>query len=93
MQAHSTATFSPVRVRFEEARARAEARKREIDVEIRHYPTPIPRCDAQFNRLFAERDNLATLIESAKQIADGDSPADRIEEWLAQFERAIESAR
>ena len=93
MRAHSTATFSPLRVRFEEARTRAEARKREIDEEIRRYPTPIPRCDAQFNRLFAERDNLASLIERAREIAGDDSPAERIEEWLARFERAIESAR
>jgi len=30
--------------------------------EIRHYPTPIPRCDAQFNHLVEQRDRLARLL-------------------------------
>jgi hypothetical protein len=29
-----------------------EARRQALDEEIRAYPTPIPRCDAQFNHLF-----------------------------------------
>jgi hypothetical protein len=92
VQAASTENLSAVRARFEEARVRAEGRKREIDEEIRHYPTPIPRCDAQFNRLFAERDNLAALVERAKEFP-AEAPAYRVEEWIEQFERALESAR
>ena len=30
--------------------------------EIRSYPTPIPRCDAQFNHLVEQRDRLARLL-------------------------------
>ena len=36
-------------------REHLERRKHEIDEEIRHYPAPIPACDAQFNRLLELR--------------------------------------
>jgi hypothetical protein len=35
-----------------------EEEKRRLDAEIRDYPTPIPRCDAQFNALFERRDAI-----------------------------------
>ena len=34
-----------------------------LDAEIRAYPTPIPRCDAQFNHLMEERERLRRLLE------------------------------
>jgi hypothetical protein len=34
-----------------------------IEAEIRAYPTPIPRCDAQFNFLIEERDRVRRLLE------------------------------
>jgi vacuolar-type H+-ATPase subunit I/STV1 len=34
-----------------------------LDAEIRAYPTPIPRCDAQFNHLLEERDRIRRLLE------------------------------
>jgi hypothetical protein len=34
----------------EDLKRALEARRRRLDDEIRNYPTPIPRCDAQFNR-------------------------------------------
>lgn len=41
-----------------------------IGEEIRSYPTPIPRCDAQFNHLYEQRarlnrelDRIAALVE------------------------------
>ena len=33
-----------------------------IDREIRTYPTPIPRCDAQFNHLYELRSRIARLV-------------------------------
>lgn len=30
--------------------------------EIRSYPTPIPRCDAQFNHLVEQRDRLSRVL-------------------------------
>jgi hypothetical protein len=37
--------------------------KQRLDEEIRHYPTPIPRCDAQFNYLFELRARLHLVLE------------------------------
>jgi len=37
--------------------------KRSLDDEIRNYPTPIPRCDAQFNHAYEQRARLAALLQ------------------------------
>ena len=34
--------------------------------EIRSYPTPIPRCDAQFNHLFEERERIAKMLDEMR---------------------------
>jgi hypothetical protein len=44
--------------RVAQVRSQLEAEKRRLDQEIRNYPTPIPRCDAQFNHLFEERERI-----------------------------------
>jgi hypothetical protein len=44
--------------RVAQVRSQLEAEKRRLDEEIRNYPTPIPRCDAQFNHLFEERERI-----------------------------------
>ena len=44
-------------------RADLEARRQELDAEIRSYPTPIPRCDAQFNHLMEERDRIVRALQ------------------------------
>lgn len=45
-------------------RASLEARRKVLDDEIRAYPTPIPRCDAQFNFLMEERARIVAAIEA-----------------------------
>ena len=35
-----------------------------LDEEIRHYPTPISGCDAQYNHLLAERRRLHGALEA-----------------------------
>jgi hypothetical protein len=40
-----------------------EEEKRRLDAEIRAYPTPIPRCDAQFNYLFERREEIVRELE------------------------------
>ena len=35
-----------------------------LDAEIRAYPTPIPRCDAQFNHLMEERARIREALEA-----------------------------
>lgn len=46
-----------------ERRRRLEEEKRRLDAEIRAYPTPIPRCDAQFNALFERRAEIVRELE------------------------------
>jgi len=43
-----------------------EARRLALDEEIRTYPTPIPRCDAQFNHLFEERARIAKALDELR---------------------------
>jgi hypothetical protein len=38
--------------------------------EIRSYPTPIPRCDAQFNHLTEQRDRLSRLLNDLDTALD-----------------------
>jgi hypothetical protein len=46
-----------------ERRRLLEEEKRRLDAEIRAYPTPIPRCDAQFNALFERRAAIVRELE------------------------------
>jgi len=45
-----------------ELRRHLEQVKRELEEEIRMYPTPIPRCDAQFNHLYEQRVRLSRIL-------------------------------
>ena len=38
--------------------------------EIRSYPTPIPRCDAQFNHLIEQRDRMSRLLADLEVALD-----------------------
>jgi hypothetical protein len=49
--------------------------RRLLDEEIRAYPTPIPRCDAQFNHLYEQRTRAAQLLE--RMNAAMNTPEDR----------------
>jgi hypothetical protein len=52
--------------------------RKRLAEEIRSYPTPIPRCDAQFNHLYEQQGRLARDLERFS--ADG--PA---REWVERF--------
>jgi len=54
--------------------------RRTLAAEIRNYPTPIPRCDAQFNHLYEQQARLARDLDQIGAPA-GKSPkrADAIE--------------
>lgn len=58
----------------------AGARKAVAD-EIRDYPTPIPRCDAQFNRLIEQRTELSRLLGEL-DIALGRADDDAVRDFL-----------
>ena len=51
-------------------RASLEARRKQLDEEIRAYPTPIPRCDAQFNFLMEERSRIVRSLEALAHDAE-----------------------
>jgi hypothetical protein len=53
-----------------DVRKALEAEKHRLDEEIRNYPTPIPRCDAQFNHLF---DRRAAIVRQLEQLEAGDA--------------------
>ena len=60
-----------------------------ISEEIRSYPTPIPRCDAQFNHLYEQQARLARDLDrigalSEKKLKRGD--------YIELIERFIASA-
>ena len=40
--------------------------QRRVDTEIRSYPTPIPRCDAQFNHLYDQRLRIARRLHAVE---------------------------
>lgn len=48
--------------------------------EIRNYPTPIPRCDAQFNHLYEQLGRLARDLDG---IESGKNARALIERFLA----------
>jgi hypothetical protein len=46
-----------------EIRLHLEDKRRALAEEIRNYPTPIPRCDAQFNHLYEQQAKLARDLD------------------------------
>jgi hypothetical protein len=49
---------------WNEIKLHLEDRRRSLAAEIRDYPTPIPRCDAQFNHLYEQQARLARELDS-----------------------------
>jgi hypothetical protein len=60
------------------------AAKHMADDEIRAYPTPIPRCDAQFNYLYEQRARLAQWLSRANVVVEGSSSRELVT-VLAEF--------
>jgi hypothetical protein len=54
--------------------------RRRLAEEIRTYPTPIPRCDAQFNHLYEQQGRLARELE---RIERGKPARALIEQFIA----------
>jgi hypothetical protein len=64
-------TLAGLEHRLREVRDHLRNAKRRLDEEIRHYPTPIPRCDAQFNHLFEERARVNLALERIESSTSG----------------------
>lgn len=52
-------------------REHLHARRSSLAAEIRSYPTPIPRCDAQFNHLHEQQLRLARELERVGEAETG----------------------
>jgi hypothetical protein len=52
-------------------KADVEKRIAELNAEIRHYPTPIARCDLHLPALIEERDNLLQQLKKIQETSDG----------------------
>ena len=59
--------------------------KQSIDAEIHAYPTPIPRCDAQFNYLYEQRARLAHLLGRIDALADTKGVESPVAHTLGEF--------
>ena len=46
----------------------------QLSFEIRHYPTPIARCDEQLTALLDERSRLLVLLETNEKRANSCTP-------------------
>jgi len=64
-------------------------RKESINEEIRNYPTPIPRCDAQFNHLYEQQARLARELDRIAALAEESLGR---EDYIGLIERFIASA-
>lgn len=50
-----------------ELEAYLQARFRQLNLEIRHYPTPIARCDDQLPKLIEQRDHARAELERMRE--------------------------
>jgi len=62
--------------------------KRALDDEIRSYPTPIPRCDAQFNHAYEQRARLAALLQRIQASTEGTDDAGALLSAVAEFAKS-----
>jgi hypothetical protein len=78
-----------------EVRSHLLEMKHRLDEEIRHYPTPIPRCDAQFSHLFEQRARLNGTLERIDASRGHSESIGLLEEFVrspAYLDEAAEAA-
>ena len=56
-----------------------------VEDEIRHYPSPIPACDAQFNYLLAQRSNLRRELAKVRAALNTSAPKPAQQQMLDEF--------
>jgi len=84
--ARDSAQLEPM---WDEIKLHLEDRRRSLGEEIRNYPTPIPRCDAQFNHLYEQQARLARELDRIAALAG--KSLER-EDYIELIERFIASA-
>ena len=88
-EANNTRDSARLASMWNEINLHLEERRRALAAEIRNYPTPIPRCDAQFNHLYEQQSRLARELDRVGALAGKNAKRkDRIE----FIERFIASA-
>ena len=59
--------------------------KKSVNEEIHAYPTPIPRCDAQFNFLYEQRARLGHILARVETISAHSDITGEFVDTLAEF--------
>jgi hypothetical protein len=70
---------------WNEIKLHLEDRRRALAAEIRNYPTPIPRCDAQFNHLYEQQARLARDLDRIGALAGKNPERSDTIELIRQF--------
>jgi hypothetical protein len=73
---------------WQRIRLQLESERDRVCREIRDYPTPIPRCDAQFNHLLELRDSLARELRRFDESAAAANAVDATQRMLTLIEQA-----
>ena len=68
-----------------EIRLHLENLRRALAEEIRNYPTPIPRCDAQFNHLYEQQARLARDLDRIGAFAERNTGREDCIELIGRF--------
>jgi hypothetical protein len=77
--------IGPLSTNWEMVKACLQSERERVHAEIRAYPTPIPRCDAQFNHLIETRERLfheLARLDTAQSNAVADDDAPRVEAFI-----------
>ncbi len=70
---------------WNEIRHHLEDLRRSLAAEIRNYPTPIPRCDAQFNHLYEQQARVARDLDRIGALAGKNPERGDTIELIRQF--------
>ncbi len=73
-----------------ELREHLQERFRQLNLEIRHYPTPIAHCDDQLPKLIEQRDHARTELERVGAVDAASSGAG--DTFIRALERFVETA-
>ena len=68
-----------------EIKLHLEDRRRALAAEIRSYPTPIPRCDAQFNHLYEQQARLVRDLDGMDALGGKNSKRGGTIELIERF--------
>ncbi|TMH44581.1 MAG: hypothetical protein E6H59_06900 [Betaproteobacteria bacterium] len=77
--------FAKLASMLDEIRVHLEGLRRALAAEIRNYPTPIPRCDAQFNHLYEQQAGLARDLDRIRALAGKNPKRGETIEFIRQF--------